>query len=242
MLAIIFGLLSFVSTTLGGLFAIKNQHRLHYVMSFTAGVVLAVAFFEILPEAFKIISENQLNIVPFSMAIIFGFTAFHVLEKTILIHHGHEEEYAAHKHPSVGLAGALGLAYHSFLDGVGIGLGFLINPQIGFIIAMAVIAHDFSDGLNTVTLMLTHKNTQSRAIKLLFVDAITPILGVLSTFLFRIPQNILVLYLGFFAGFLIYIGASDMLPEAHSKHSSYWMIALTVLGILFIFSVAQVLD
>ena len=105
--------------------------------------------------------------------------------------------------------------------------------------ALAVIAHDFSDGLNTVTLMLSHKNTTKKAAILLLVDATTPILGVLSTFLFSIPSNILILYLGFFAGFLLYIGASDLLPEAHSQHSSYKMIGLTVIGVLFIFLVTR---
>lgn len=238
--AIIFSFFTFVSTTLGGLFAMKNHDRLHYVMSFTAGVLLAVCFFDILPEAFNIVSENKLSITPLSIAIVAGFIAFHVLEKTILIHNGHEEEYAIHKHPTVGLVGASGLAFHSFLDGVGIGLGFHVSQHIGLLIAIAVIAHDFSDGLNTVALMLTHKNTREKAAKLLFVDAIAPIAGVLSTFLFTIPESALVLYLGFFAGFLLYIGASDMLPEAHSKHSSYRMIGLTLLGIVFIFVVTRI--
>ncbi len=237
--AIIFSLFTFISTTLGGLFAIKNREKLHYIMSFTAGVLLAVSFFDILPEAFRIIEENKLNVTPLSIAIVAGFIVFHVLEKTILIHHGHEEEYSDHKHPTVGLIGATGLSFHSFLDGVGIGLGFHVNPHVGLLIAIAVIAHDFSDGLNTVTLMLTHKNTQKKAILLLLVDAITPILGVLSTFLFEIPENILVIYLGFFTGFLLYIGASDLLPEAHSKHSSFGMIGLTILGVLFIFIVTR---
>ncbi len=56
-----------------------------------------------------------------------------------------------------------------------------------------------------------------------------------STYFFAIPQSILVLYLGFFAGFLLYIGASDLLPEAHSEHSSFTMVGLTVLGALLIF-------
>lgn len=238
--AILFSLISFLATTAGGLFAAVHQKRLHFIMSFTAGVLLAVAFFDILPEAFRIVLENKLDIMPFSIAVVLGFLAFHILEKTILIHHGHEDEYGDHKHPTVGTVGALGLSFHSFLDGVGIGLGFHVSSHIGFLIAIAVIAHDFSDGLNTVTLMLTHKNTRKKALTLLGVDAVTPVLGVLSTFFFDIPEKILVLYLGFFAGFLLYIGASDLLPEAHSKHSSWKMIGLTILGVLFIFVVTRI--
>jgi len=208
-------------------------------MSFTAGVLLGVCFFDILPEAFNIIKEQKLDFTPLSIMIVLGFLVFHILEKSVAMHHGHENEYAEHNHPTVGLVGASGLSVHSFLDGVGIGLGFQVNPHVGLLIAIAVIAHDFSDGLNTVTIMLTHKNKTKKAYLLLFVDAITPILGVLSTFLFHIPESWLVMYLGFFVGFLLYIGASDLLPEAHSKHSSWSMIGLTILGVLFIFIVTR---
>ncbi len=87
--------------------------------------------------------------------------------------------------------------------------------------------------------MLLHKNTVGRARMLLLADALTPTLGATATFFFTIPEQVLVLYLGFFAGFLLYIGASDLLPEAHSEHSSYGMVGLTVLGALFIFVVTR---
>lgn len=208
-------------------------------MSFTAGVLIGVSFFDILPEAFQIVNALHFDITYVMVMIIVGFLFFHVLEKTILIHSVHEKQYASHKHPAVGLVGAFGLSFHSFLDGVGIGLGFQVNPRVGLLIAIAVLTHDFSDGLNTVTIMLSNKNTTARAKSLLFLDAVTPILGVLSTFLFKIPERILVLYLGFFVGFLLYIGASDLLPEAHSKHSSYRMLGLTILGVVFIFLITR---
>jgi len=237
--AIFLSFFTFISTTVGGLFALRHRERLHYIMSFTSGVLIGVCFFDILPEAFRIVGEQKLEITPLTVALVGGFLTFHVLEKTIAIHHSHEEEYVDHKHPTIGLLGALGLSFHSFLDGVGIGLGFHVNPHVGLLIAIAVIAHDFSDGLNTVTLMLTHKNTTNKAMRLLAVDALAPVLGALSTFLFSIPENILVLYLGFFAGFLLYIGASDLLPEAHSKHSSFKMVGLTILGAALIFVVTR---
>lgn len=236
---VILSFFTFLSTTLGGLLGVRSRDKLHFVMSFTAGVLLAVCFFDIIPEAISLVSENNLSITPLMIMIVIGFLVFHVLEKSVAIHHSHEEEYADHKHPAIGLVGASGLSFHSFLDGVGIGLGFQASPHVGLLIAIAVIAHDFSDGLNTVTIMLTHKNKLKNAYTLLFIDAITPVLGLLSTFLFKIPQNILVMYLGFFAGFLLYIGASDLLPEAHSKHSSFKMIGLTLLGVLFIFLVSR---
>lgn len=237
--AVAISFLTFISTSLGGLFAVKNKDRLHFVMSFTAGVLLGVAFFDILPEAVELISQHNFSITPFSLMIVLGFLLFHLIEKSLLIHHAHEEEYADHKHPTVGLVGAAGLSFHSFLDGIGIGLGFQVNPHVGFLIALAVIAHDFSDGLNTVTIMLTHKNKTKKAYAMLLLDAVTPILGAISTLFFKITPEALVMYLGFFMGFLLYIGASDLLPEAHSKHSSWRMLGLTILGAAFIFTVSR---
>jgi ZIP family zinc transporter len=73
----------------------------------------------------------------------------------------------------------------------------------------------------------------------LLLDAVVPLLGVATSYLLHIPPQWLVVYLGFFAGFLLYIGASDLLPEAHSKHSSYKLLALTLLGAAFIFVVTR---
>lgn len=239
MFVILLSILTFISTLLGGLFAFKNRNRLHYIMSFTAGVLIAVCFFDIMPEIFQIAQESNLDPMPSLIAIVVGFLAIHILEKTALIHGSHEEEYASHRHRGVGIVNASGLSFHSFLDGIGIGLGFQVSEHVGIVVALAVIAHDFSDGLNTVTLMLSHKNTIRKSIILLVVDAAAPILGVLSTFIFRIPATVLQFYLGFFVGFLLYIGASDLLPEAHSKHSSFKMIGLTILGAVFIFVVTR---
>lgn len=238
---ILFSFLTFVSTTLGGFFALKNKHKLHFIMSFTAGVLIAVCFFDILPELFSIISVNKLDPTPALIALVTGFLAIHILEKVAVIHAGHEEEYAVHdhKHPTVGVIGATGLTFHSLLDGVGIGLGFHVSPHVGLLIALAVIAHDFSDGLNAVTLMLVNKNTTRKAVMFLLLDAIAPIVGALATYIIVIPSSILHLYLGFFAGFLLYIGASDLLPEAHSKHSSWKMLSLTVFGAVFIFIITR---
>ena len=101
--AIILSFFAFLSTTLGGYIGIKNRSRLHFIMSFTAGVLLAVCFFDILPEMFSITAENHLDITNGLIALVGGFLLIHILEKSALIHHSHEDEYATHKHPTVGL-------------------------------------------------------------------------------------------------------------------------------------------
>jgi len=242
MLPIILSSLAFVSTLLGGLTAMRHKDNLHRLLGYTAGVIMGVVAFDLLPEIFKDIEAQHIGPTGPMIALVVGFLAFHIIEKSILIHHSQEGEYGAHHHPQVGIASALALSGHSFLDGVGIGLGFQVNPQVGIAVAIAVLAHDFSDGLNTVALMLTHKNKASRAYGFLLLDAVAPILGAASTLFFHVSDTALLWYLGFFAGFLLYIGASEILPEAHSKHSSYRTIGLTILGVLTMFMVTRFLD
>jgi zinc transporter ZupT len=239
MTAFIFSIVSFISTLAGGLFAFKYKDRLHYIISFTAGVLIAVVVFDIIPEIFEITSSLGSSITPPLIALVAGFMAIHFLEKVAVLHHVHEDEYADHKHPMVGLVSALGLAFHSFLDGVGIGLAFQINFNVGILITVAVLSHDFCDGLNTVSLMLVNKNTNKKALILLLVDALAPVLGVLLTFFVSISQETTIIYLGFFAGFLLYIGAADLLPEAHARRSSYKLIGLTALGMIVIFIITR---
>ena len=232
---------TFFSTLVGGLFGLYYRDRLHLIISFSAGVLIAVSFFEVIPEIFSITTAHDLDITPALIAILVGFLTIHTLEKVAMLHGTHESEYAAHSHPLVGLISASGLAFHSFLDGVGIGLGFHANAHVGLLIAMAVMAHDFCDGLNTVSLMLLHRNTLANARLLLVADALMPMLGAASTYLVTFPITFLVLYLGFFAGFLLYIGASDLLPEAHSQHSSFALIGLTIGGVVFVFLVTRLI-
>jgi len=210
-------------------------------MAFAAGVLIAVVSFDILPEIIELLKKSDTDPMNAMIALVGGFLLFHILEKTLLIHHAHESDYAEHKHPNVGMLSALALAGHSFMDGASIGIGFQIDPGLGLLMAIAVISHDFTDGMNTVALMLANKNTVRRSLWFLAIDAAAPVLGMASTFLFRFPENFLVLYLGFFAGFLLYIGASDILPEAHSKQSSLKLVGLTILGVIFIFAVTSLI-
>jgi zinc transporter ZupT len=238
MLPIVLSAATFLSTLIGGLVALRNKDRLHRLLGFTAGVVIGVVAFDLLPEIFKSLGHG-VTAREAMIALIAGFLVFHIVEKSILIHHSQEHEYEAHHHPQVGWASALALSGHSFLDGLGIGLAFQAGTTVGIAVAIAVIAHDFSDGLNTVTLMLVNKNDRKKALAMLLVDATAPVLGAIVGTFVHISDGGLTLYLGFFAGFLLYIGASEILPEAHSKHSSYFTIALTVLGAIFMFAVTQ---
>lgn len=237
---IIVSMLTFISTYCGGLLALKFKHSLQSIMGFTAGVLLGVVSFEILPEIIELIQENNVTPTGAMVALVCGFLLFHILEKSVLLHHGHENDYNTHTHPHVGIMSALALIGHSLMDGIGIGLAFQVNPAIGVAVAIAVISHDFTDGMNTVTLMLHNKQTTKKSKLFLFFDAIAPIIGTITTLFFTVSSSFLLLYLGFFAGFLLYIGATDILPEAHSTNSSYKTIGLTILGVFLMSCISQI--
>lgn len=231
---------AFLSTLIGGAFALRFSRAFHSILGLTAGVLLGVVAFDVLPELFELTREHGIDPMAPMITLVSGFLIFHASEKLLLIHHAQEGSYVDHRHPTVGVLSAAALAGHSFMDGVGIGLGFQISPHVGGMVALAVISHDFADGLNTVTLMRSHHNPRSRVLAALALDAAAPVAGAASTLFFHLPPFALALYLGFFAGFLLYIGASDILPEAHSERSSPLTILLTCVGAAFVYLISRI--
>lgn len=238
---IILALLASLATLTGGLISLKYKDKLHLILGFSAGVLLAVVALDILPEIIRLVKEVNGDPARPMIALILGFLLFHFLEKTLLIHHAQEGTYEPHRHTSVGVLSALALSGHSFLDGVGIGLGFEISSSIGILVAVAVISHDLSDGINTASLMTMHGNSSANSLGYVLWDAVTPVLGAVSTLFFVLPAGALILYLGFFAGVLLCIGASDILPEAHSPNPTFKPMLMTLLGVLFIFLVTRLI-
>jgi ZIP family zinc transporter len=237
---IAFLLSAFLATLLGGTVGLWWKDKKHITLGFTAGVLIGVVAFDLLPEIFGLVQGHGIDIKLPMIALVLGFFVFHIAEKLFLVHHAHEGQYGIHKHPTVGKLSATALVVHSFIDGVGIGLGFQISLVAGFAVAIAVLAHDFSDGLNTVSFMVTHGNPDSKAWQFLLLDAIAPVLGGLSVLFFVVNPVYLIAYLGFFAGFLLYISASDILPEAHTNDSSAKAIGMTILGVVFMYVISVV--
>jgi ZIP family zinc transporter len=239
---VLFSLFTFVSTTAGGLCALGLRDRLHLVLAVSAGVLMGVVAFDLLPEIFELSQRTGVEAKPAMVALAGGFLLLHGLEKFVLVHHVHEADYAPHHHPGAGVLSTVALIAHSFIDGLGIGLAFQVSPAVGLTVAIAVIAHDFCDGLNTVGLMLMHRSTTARALGMLALDAIAPILGALSSLAFDVPAATLPLYLGCFAGVLLYISVSDILPQAHSRagpSGAGGLVALTVLGATLVYVVTR---
>ncbi|HET8575007.1 MAG TPA: ZIP family metal transporter [Candidatus Paceibacterota bacterium] len=235
---ILIAIATFCATMLGGLFALKLRDHLHLILGFSAGAIIAVAFFDLLPEALHLGSGVYSTEHIFSMTVL-GFVVYLILDRSIFLQGHHKHGHDTHKetdHQSRrGKAGALSLSLHSFLDGIGIGLAFHISPAVGAIIAAAVLTHDFSDGINTVNMILKHKGGRRSAFWWLVLDASTPVLGVLSTFFLQVPAAELGLLLALFAGFFLYIGATDLIPESYHAHPKIGTTVMTILGILVLY-------
>lgn len=232
---ILLSLATVASTLAGGLFAFRFWRLLDYILAYSAGVLLGVVAFDILPEIFRLAERRSADPQGAMIALVLGFFIFHVVEKFIVLH-SHETPHGASHEPHLGVLSAGALAAHSFLDGLAIGVGFQVSAALGIAVLLAVVAHDFCDGLNTVALMLVHRNPARRSLVMLAVDAATPVAGAAASFAVSPSPGALMLYLGFFAGFLLYIATADILPKAYaaaSRRASLALMALTAFGAAF---------
>jgi zinc transporter ZupT len=237
---ILLSLAAFLMTLVGGLVAHHVRERRDLVLGAAAGVMLGVVAFDVLPEALAL-DTYRLYGVPLPMlTFALAFLGVHAVERAVAVHDAREGDYAAHRHTHAGLGLAAGsaLVAHSFLDGAAIGAAFQTSQTLAVAVAVGVIAHDFTDGFNTYTLTSLYGNARRRAITLLAFDAVAPVAGATLTTLIAIPRSVLGAYLGFFAGFLLYLAISDILPEAHTsrRHPGLTLTA-TVAGTLFMWVV-----
>ncbi|MDI2126550.1 ZIP family metal transporter [Yinghuangia seranimata] len=258
MTAILVAACSFLMTLLGGWVARHAGDRRHLVLGLAAGLMLGVVAFDLLPESLEHAGQDLFGVPEAFLMATAGFLAMHVVEQLVAIHRAHEGEYAPHRHPGgppggwehdgytnvldpatrgVGLTAASAMVLHSTMDGFAIGAAFQAGGTVGLVVSIAVVAHDFADGFNTYTLTRLYGNNRRRAAALLFADAVAPVAGAAITLAFTIPAHLLGLYLGFFAGFLLYLATSDILPEAHSPHPRGGTLAATIAGTGFMWLV-----
>jgi zinc transporter ZupT len=220
--ALIAASITFGSTMAGGIAALRWPRRTELLMALAGGVVLAAAFFDLLPGA--VARADQIGMSPSVPlgAVLVGYLTFQVVERFV---HRHGEVEGP---DPAGLAGALGFVIHSFFDGLAIGLGFRVDSALGILITAAVIGHDFSDGLNTVSYLVAHRQPAGRSKWWLLADASTPLCGVLVASLVPVPDAVFPIALGFFSGLFVYAASSNLLPR--SQHLPVLQAVPTTVG------------
>ena len=235
---------AFCATYAGGLFALRLKDRLHLVLGFSAGAVVGVAFFDLIPES---IAFGQKFHTPAALLAwtATGFMLYLVLDRMhFFLGHGHggHEDHESHDHGGAaphpahrGSFGAASLSAHSLLDGIAIGIAFQASAPLGAVVTMAVLAHDFSDGINTTNIVLKNGGSRQQALRWLLADALAPAAGIAATYLFAVPQEALGIALALFGGLFLYIGASDLIPESHHAHPKLLTTAMTLLGAAVIY-------
>ncbi len=217
---------TFLSTLSGGSFAWKLKDRLHLVLGFSAGAVFGVVFFDLLPEALALASRTGTQTATLSLTAV-GFLFYLTIDRLVLIHGASPAHGGARRRGTLG-AGILSL--HSLLDGVAIGLAFQASHSVGVIVAVAVLTHDFSDGINTMNVVIKNRGERRRAFGWLCIDAAAPAAGIAATQWFTAPPAALGFVLAVFAGFFLYIGASDLIPESFHAHPRFLTTAMTLAG------------
>jgi ZIP family zinc transporter len=222
---------AFAATMTGGLLALKLANKLSVVMGFSAGAVIGVAFFDLAPEALEAGKDLYAPRTLLALSAL-GFFLYTVLDRLVARH-----DCEGQTNPARGLIGAASFSAHSVLDGFAMGLAFLASHEIGLIVAAAVLAHDFADGLNTVNVVMKNGGTRQFALRWLAVDAVAPVLGASLSLLVVPNAGLLAPLLALFCGFFLHIGASGLLPESHRTYPRPSTTIATLLGAGFLYAV-----
>jgi ZIP family zinc transporter len=223
-----------VATMLGGLFALSLKRRIAMVLGFSAGAVLGVAFFDLLPEAL-LLGQKALGFAAIAAAGVAGFLAYGLFDRLVARH----DRPGCGPDPRRGFLGAGSFSVHSVMDGLGIGVAFQAGHNVGLVVASAVLTHDFADGLNTVNVVVKHGGSRAQALRWLLTDAVAPIFGAGLSLLFRFPGAAQALFLAGFAGFFLYIGAVDLLPESQRVGPGVKTGIATMAGAALLFAVTR---
>jgi len=222
---------------IGGFITFKFRDKLHIILGLSAGTILGAALFDLIPEAIEL-GEGIYHAEELTALVGLGFLMYLVMDRIFSFHN---HEVLAHADGETGalkkrgFLGAASFCLHSLIDGVAIGLAFQASAEIGWVVGIAVVAHRFSDGINTIGFILKNNGNDRRAWGWLTAVALAPLVGSASTYLIKVGESSLSLLLAVFAGLFLYIGASDLIPEGHHSHSKFLTTTMTLLGAAFIY-------
>lgn len=228
---------AFVSALAGGMLALRAVSHVGLIIAVGAGIRIGAAYFDLIPESVEHLG-GSLDLAMLFTAV--GFLAFYAIEKLTALHVGHETatelDHGEASHRHIGFMGSVGMSFHSLLDGVALAAGLAIGGGLGLVIAAVVIMHRFSDGIGIVSLLLASRTPTREIYRWVALVAVAPVIGVIIGLLLPIPDGVLGGMLAVFAGFFLYIGAAELLPEAHRSDRSRWVVVATLVGVVAIYA------
>ncbi len=205
MIALLYALITSAATLIGGalpLFTRLRTLKQRYLVGFAAGAMVAIALVDLIPE---MKAHN-------AAALALGFFGLYLVEKLVMIHTCGEAECEAH---TIGWVAVIGIAAESLIDGVAIAVGYAVAPGLGLLVAASVFVHEVPRGFATAAIMRGAGYGVPATLVALAMDAGFTPLGALLAGAF--PADWFEPLVGFTAGAFIYVGASDLLPEAHRR-------------------------
>ncbi len=219
----------FAISMVGGLIPLLKQWshgQLQALISASAGIILGVLFFDLLPEVSRTTPH-------FYTAALTGFAVLLTLEKFVFIHPHETEELKGRRS---GLTAYLGISFHSLLDGFALGSSAMI-PSLAAPVLFAIVAHKIPDSFSLASILTYFGYNRRRTVwMLLFFSLLTPLGGLVALRILRhVEQPVLGLLLGLASGTFLFIATSDLLPHAHEQHEGRFRnLGAVLLGILVI--------
>ena len=194
-----------------------------HMVSLSAGVLLGTALLQVLPEAFESAAGAQALFV----TLLGGLLFFFLLEKAELYRHGHHHEHDEHDHDSgfdamqAGRGGAavlVGDSIHNFCDGIIIAGAFLVEPQLGVVTALAIIAHEIPQEVGDYIVLLNAGLSRRRALAYNALAGLAAVAGgVLGYFVIGPWERLFPYLLVIAASCFIYIAVADLIPHLQRR-------------------------
>ena len=233
--ALLYALVAACGNVLGGLAvtrrAVRELQVIELLVAFGAGFMLSVAIVELLPAALARSGAAAPALV------LFGYLAVHLTQHTVTPHFHFGEE--THTVSSIaGTSALIGLLLHTFFDGVAIASAFLVRPELGIMVFVAIFLHKLPEGVTISSLMLAGGRSGGRAIGAAALLGLATLIGVVLTdeMGFLIQHG-----LALSAGVTIYVAASNLVPEFQGKKG--WQLpAAFFTGALIFFITKTLMD
>jgi len=229
-LSLSLGLVAGFADYLGGVLLVRrspSSRALRYFVALGAGFMLATSLLEMVPEGIR------LNAKWAPLLVLAGYCGVHFLEHTLVPHFHFGEETHAHEFLSArkSYSVLLGLAAHTFFDGIAIGSGFVVANWLGWLLFVAVFLHKLPEGFTVASVMLAGGQGRRAALNSAMFLGATTVLGVL---VINFEPMWVRAGLPLSAGVTIYVAATDLVPEVN-REPGIKMALVFFLGVVVFF-------